>query len=126
MTRLLRPGLLSLLIISQAAAFVVSQGPSTPDLAGVWRQQSENRSVSFFEITPREGHRYTFQEYGLGGVSGTAHLEDGRLVIRFVHDGDNCHYTWHLKGLSGEGAFVRSKNNGAQDVIKGSVRFVGR
>ena len=101
MTRFLSLGLLSLLVIGQPAAFVVGQGPPPSDLAGLWRQQSENGSVSFFELTPKEGHTYAAQEYGLGGVSGTARLEDGHLVIRFVYEGDNCHYTQRLRGGQG-------------------------
>ena len=127
MTRCVPLGLVSLLVLSLAASFVVGQGPRTPDLAGLWRQQSENGSVSFFELTPKEGDTYAAQEYGLGGVSGTARLEGGHLVIRFEFDGDKCHYTWHLRGVSGDGKFERTHNDtGEQEVIKSAVRFIGR
>jgi hypothetical protein len=125
MTRLFSLGLLSLLMISQAPASVVSQGPPSAELAGTWRQETQG-NVSYFELTPKGDH-YTAQEYGLGGVKGSARLEDGHLVIHFVHQGDNCHYTWHMRGVAGHGKFVRNTKGGGQEVIdKSFVRFIGR
>jgi hypothetical protein len=125
MTRIFSLGLLSVLLVIQAPAFVVSQGPPAADLAGLWKQEGEGGGVSFFELTPKGDH-YKAQEYGLGGVTGTARLEGEHLVIRFVHNGDDCHYTWHLKGLSGHGKFVRRTKDGGEEVVKSTVRFIGR
>jgi len=126
MTRSFSLALASLVLVGQEPAFVSGQGQQTVELAGIWRQETRG-GVSYWELTPKGDHTYTAQEYGLGGVRGTASLEDGHLVICFEHEGDHCYYSWHLKGVGGQGRFVRKTGDGGQEVLDNSfVRFIGR
>jgi hypothetical protein len=120
MTRLISLGLLSQLVVTPAWA--------AEELAGTWRQETEWAGVSYWELTPKGEHTYEAQEYGLGGVKGTARLEDGRLVIRFEGgDGTKGHYEWHLKGPAGKGKLVLTPAGGEKKVYdNSSVRFLGK
>jgi hypothetical protein len=120
MTRLFSLGLLSLLVVSPARA--------AEELAGTWRQETEGLGVSYWELTPKGEHTYDAQEFGLGGVKGTARLEDGRLVIRFENgEGGKGHYEWHLKGPAGKGKLVFTPAGGERKVYdNSSIRFIGK
>jgi hypothetical protein len=118
-TRLLGLGLLSLLAVGSAYA--------ADELAGTWRQDTEGVGVSYWELTPKGEHLYDAQEYGLGGVKGTARLKEGILVIHFVNGDDKGTYEWHLKGTAGKGKLFL-KLGGQEERIyeKSSVRFIGK
>jgi hypothetical protein len=118
-TRLFSLGLLSLLVVTPAQA--------AKELAGTWRQETEGIGVSYWELTPKGEDTYEAQEYGLGGVKGTASLKDGRLVIQFERDGAKRMYEWHLKGPAGKGKLVFTPAAGEKkEYDKSSIRFIGK
>jgi hypothetical protein len=119
MVRLFGLGLVSLLVVTQAQA--------ADALTGVWRQETEDLGVSYWEFTPKGKNTYAVQEYGLGGVTGTAHLRDGVLVIDFKNDDLRGAYEWKLTGIKGKGKLT-IKKEGEDDKVyeKSSIRFIGK
>jgi hypothetical protein len=120
MPRLLSLALLSLLLAGRALA--------ADNLAGTWRQETEEVGVSYWELTPKGDGTYGAQEYGLGGATGTAVLKGEHMIIHFeTAGGDKGHYEWRLKGTAGRGKLVvRAPGEDEKMHEKSSVRFIGK